>query len=1338
MLNKYKKRIFRLTRNLNFRNISAFVLIMLFMSSGIPDIFLQKLSTNNESELSVKKAEAATYQFFPTDVVVETGTEQTVTSATITSTEGTNLGSHQAMLANDGFHWQVAGAGASGVSMVVTIGGVGLNGANKLDIGTEIDMDATAYNMLFQICDFTSTTNVDNAADANCTGGGWRTINTQTAANADVAYTDTANDQLRWQLYNGVFSNGTTDAGTPIDTPLTYFVNGSNEMKFRYYSTTNSTSVVSIDYLTAFAYIDSVYYAADYVDQVSGGGTETGVYVNSIPIVNNATAWTSVGTNDNNRVGVSATSQVVDFYLSYHNIKQYTGMNTILIGSSVSCTGATTIRQYLYNFTDSAWDQIGSDVSCTTSDVDRYFAHNSAVDGGFVFNDYISAGEMRVRWASSASVTNGIFVDWQYVMLGSVNSDSSLCEISFGTGTSTNCTNTRTLDTLATASTFDIAGEDESTTMGTGEANSFYPMDNDVDAVVEEAVSANISVPITVPANAQVVGINWASRTTSRSTGTTRVTNSVRDYGGLTSITGGWTDVGAVVNATTQTYQDSVSNASFVVYGQQINPEDYVDTSNGLMNMRLRTSTDGATTDNSTTAWDFAMMSIQWVEDSPNPTTRYQYVPNGQTLVTGTDTNANSAAVAAANGINTGSWKGTLADDNYHWELTGVTPSPTVSLDAQLFMNGVKLNGANTIIVQSEIDTDATAPLILVQICDWVSTTSVDHAADAQCTGGGWRTLNSRDATVNPTTATAYTWNVYDGKWSNGSNTPISTPLTNFVTTDANKRVLIRYYSTTNATTAGNFAIDYLRIFPVINPVYEAAGATALTNSLTGDYNNLNTVTQGASDNTDLQCLGTTGGPDCYLSFKNIKTYPSMNTILARAEFACSVGGTAPEVRLAMYNFTTAAWTNITNEIASCSTTDTVRIGAVNNITISDYVHNGEARLRFYRSSGTDTGAIQIDLAYIMVGTTNSDSGAANCFISFGTLSANDCTAARTINMEGATNNGTTWRILAEDESTSRGTGEANDFYAFDVDMDATASEEGAASHTKFSLSGEPTYGAITGIFFSSNHMSGTGGTVSLNIADYSGYNTAAAAAGGFIALGATATTALVYTDNITVATNTSGGMAGYMTNAEDLLNTSGDEAWFRLRTSTDSGSATNTVNQWDFAMIGLQWIETEDRTISFAISDTTIGFGPLTTSNARYATGDAAGSDTEVTAHTLTASSSAAGGYTITVEGPTLTSGGNTIDAIGDTNTASSAGTEQFGIKASVSGISNYDAVDDTYSGSGYGYDGTSGASVFATQSEGDGFTSTYSVQYIANMSTGTETGAYSTDLNYILTGNF
>ena len=1332
-LKKIKRIARRVLYFVDYKAVVSFLLVCFFLFSNIANVLISKTKSNDSIPVA-PQAQAATYQFFPTASTVETGTEQTVTSQTAAAAEGTNVGSYQGILANDSFHWSVAST-TSGISMITTFGGVALNGANKLDVLAEYDLDATIPALVVQICDTVSSTGVDNSADANCATGGWRTINTQNISNADITTTATTTLQLRWQIYNGYFYSGTTNGGTWIDTPLSNFIDGSNNLKIRLYSTTNTTSVVSVDYLSVFAYIDSIYAPQTVVDQTSGGGTLNGIVPNMQYMVNTATAFSMVGANDNNRFSVAvASSNTPDFYLAFKGIKQYTGMNTILSGFSVSCNSATTIRPYLYNFTSSSWTAIGSNISCTTTDVDYRIAQNSTADAGFVFGDYVSSGEVRLRFVTTAAVSsNGIKLDWAYIMLGSVNTDSSLCEISFGTGTATNCTNTRGMDTNSgSPSTFDIAGEDESTTMGTGESNSFYANDNDADAVVEEAVAANISFPVTVPANAQVVGINWASRTTSRSAGTTQVINSVRDYSGFTSTAGGWSDVGSAVSATTQTYQDTTTAGAVLLWGLQINPEDYVDTVNGRMNMRLRTSTSGATTDNSTTAWDFAMMSIQWIEDSYNPTVRYQFTPTGETLVTGTDGQITSATATAAEGVNLGSWKALLADDNFHWVITGAT----TGVDMEVNLDGVKLNNANTLIVQTEIDTDATSPATVVQICDWVSSTGVDNAADSNCTTGGWRTLNSRKATVAPTTSTAYTWYVYDGKWSNGSNTARSTPLTNFVTTDSNKRVLIRYYSTTNATTANNFAVDYLRVFPVVNPVYEPVGATALTNSLTNDYTNVNTVTQGGSDNTDLQCLGTTGGPDCYLSFKNIKTYPSMNTILVRSEWSCS---TATAIKMAIYNFSSASWEDLINEIASCSATDTVRIGAKNNISINDYLSSsGEVRVRYYRSSGAGTGRIDIDYAYIMLGTTNSDSGASYCFISFGSNSANDCTATRDINMNGTTNNGTTWQILAEDESTSRGTGSAADYFAFDIDGDATASEEGSASHTKFSLSGEPTYGSITGLFFASQHMAGTGGTVALNTADYSGYNTAAATIGSFITLGATATTALVYTDNITVATNTSGGMAGYMTNPEDLVNTSGDEGWFRLRTSTDGSSATNAVRQWDFAMLSLQWVEPEDRTISFDISDTTIGFGPLSSSGARYATGDGAGSDTEVEAHTITASASSARGYTIFVDGPTLTSGSDTITHIGNSNTASSPGTEQFGIRTEVSGISDFDEIDNTYSGSGFGYNGTGSPSRFVRQTEGDGLASTYSVRYIANISPATESGSYSTDLTYIMTGNF
>jgi hypothetical protein len=49
------------------------------------------------------------------------------------------------------------------------------------------------------------------------------------------------------------------------------------------------------------------------------------------------------------------------------------------------------------------------------------------------------------------------------------------------------------------------------------------------------------------------------------------------------------------------------------------NPEDYVDTVNNKMGMSLVTTAAGASTTNSVSVWDFAMVSFSWVEDANHP-----------------------------------------------------------------------------------------------------------------------------------------------------------------------------------------------------------------------------------------------------------------------------------------------------------------------------------------------------------------------------------------------------------------------------------------------------------------------------------------------------------------------------------------------------------------------------------------------------------------------------------------------------------------------------------------------------------------------------------------------
>lgn len=163
-------------------------------------------------------------------------------------------------------------------------------------------------------------------------------------------------------------------------------------------------------------------------------------------------------------------------------------------------------------------------------------------------------------------------------------------------------------------------------------------------------------------------------------------------------------------------------------------------------------------------------------------------------------------------------------------------------------------------------------------------------------------------------------------------------------------------------------------------------------------------------------------------------------------------------------------------------------------------------------------------------------------------------------------------------------------------------------------------------------------------------------------------------------------------------------------------------------------------QTLTFALSSNTAGFGPLSNGAARFATSDSLGSASEVEAHTFTVSTNAGSGYAVTVKGATLTSNqnsSNTITAIGGTNTVSSIGNEQFGLRLSATGGSG--VVTTPYAAAGFAYAGTaSGASQVASASTGDGVSTTFSVRYIANIGATTEAGSYSANLVYVATANF
>jgi len=158
-------------------------------------------------------------------------------------------------------------------------------------------------------------------------------------------------------------------------------------------------------------------------------------------------------------------------------------------------------------------------------------------------------------------------------------------------------------------------------------------------------------------------------------------------------------------------------------------------------------------------------------------------------------------------------------------------------------------------------------------------------------------------------------------------------------------------------------------------------------------------------------------------------------------------------------------------------------------------------------------------------------------------------------------------------------------------------------------------------------------------------------------------------------------------------------------------------------------------QTISFAISDTSIGFGPLTTGAARFADGTGAGSATEIMAHNFTVATNAASGYTVAISGATLTFGAHTITPIGPTAVASSPGTEQFGLRIINTGGIGIPSAP--YNTANFALD-TAAFPDEVAAATGPSAVTTFDVRYLANIAPLTEAGAYTANLTYTATGRF
>jgi hypothetical protein len=162
-------------------------------------------------------------------------------------------------------------------------------------------------------------------------------------------------------------------------------------------------------------------------------------------------------------------------------------------------------------------------------------------------------------------------------------------------------------------------------------------------------------------------------------------------------------------------------------------------------------------------------------------------------------------------------------------------------------------------------------------------------------------------------------------------------------------------------------------------------------------------------------------------------------------------------------------------------------------------------------------------------------------------------------------------------------------------------------------------------------------------------------------------------------------------------------------------------------------------QTITFSISDNSIGFSTVTSASARFATGDAEGSVSDTSAHNMQIATNAPSGYSISYSGTDLT-GPETITQATITNDPDgSQNLKQFALGFSTDGGATITgSYDHNSTPANRDWKFTTGTSeIIATQGNPTAL-QTLNAYYLANITANTSAGSYGGIITYIATANF
>lgn len=293
-----------------------------------------------------------------------------------------------------------------------------------------------------------------------------------------------------------------------------------------------------------------------------------------------------------------------------------------------------------------------------------------------------------------------------------------------------------------------------------------------------------------------------------------------------------------------------------------------------------------------------------------------------------------------------------------------------------------------------------------------------------------------------------------------------------------------------------------------------------------------------------------------------------------------------------------------------------------------------------------------------------------------------------------------------------------------------------------------PTATAIQSVSFqaclaASGSCTAPGGTFSTTGSSLSAQPTNLGAASGWTVSNATAGSLRL--SNSSNATAPSGSQTvGF----SGVVNPTATNSTFFFRITTYSGSdwSTGPLDSGTVAVSTSTQIQVAlsvDEALTFCTGTSITGTNCGTATGSSVALGTGSTTATSSGTSIMAASTNGNSGYSITVNGATLTSGANTITAL-STGAASSIGTKQFGLNLVANTTPSVGtAVSGTGTAAAAANYNTSNTFRFGTGETvasvaGPTNANAFTVSYIANIDGLTPAGTYTSNLNYIATANY